>query len=78
MKWARAVHHLDDLARICEDMAGRPATIFPLRVSALWTFGALLTSRDDLDSLPVVLAVDLPVEDVAPAAMLAHRAGAGV
>jgi|SRR5450631_307265 len=65
MKWARAVHHLEELAHICEDMAGRPATIFPLRVTALWTFGELLTNRDDLDSLPVVLAVDLPVDDVA-------------
>jgi hypothetical protein len=65
MKWARAVHHLEGLAHICEDMAGRPATIFPLRVTALWTFGEVLTSRDDLDSLPVVLAIDRPVEDVA-------------
>ena len=65
MKWSRAVHHLEELARVCADMSGRPATIFPLRVSALWTFGEVLTSRDDLDSLPVVLAVDLPVEDVA-------------
>jgi hypothetical protein len=46
-------------------MATRPATIFPLRVSALWTFGEVLTSRDDLDYLQVVLAVDLPVDDVA-------------
>jgi len=65
MKWARAVHHLEQLAHICEDMAGRPATIFPLRVTALWTFGQVLARRDDLDSLPVVLAVDLPVDDVA-------------
>jgi hypothetical protein len=65
MRWARAVHHLEELAHICEDMAGRPATIFPLRVTSLWTFGEVLTSRDDLDSLPVVLAVDLPVDDVA-------------
>jgi hypothetical protein len=65
MKWSRAVHHLEELARVCEDMAGRPATIFPLRVTALWTFGAVLASRDDLDSLPVVLAVDLPVDHVA-------------
>jgi len=65
MKWARAVHHLEELAHVCEDMAERPAAIFPLRVTALWTFGAVLASRDDLDSLPVVLAVDLPVDDVA-------------
>jgi len=65
MKWSRAVHHLEELARACDDMSGRPATIFPLRVTALWTFGGVLTSRDDLDSLPVVLAVDLPIGDVA-------------
>jgi hypothetical protein len=65
MKWSRAVHHLEELTHVCADMSGRPATIFPLRVTALWTFGEVLTSRDDLDSLPVVLAVDLPVEDVA-------------
>lgn len=65
MKWARAVHHLEDLSLVCEDMAGRPATIFPLRVTALWTFGAVLANRDDLDTVPVVLAVDLPVGDVA-------------
>jgi hypothetical protein len=65
MKWSRAVHHLEELARTCADMSGRPATIFPLRVTALWTFGAVLSSRDDLDSLTVVLAVDLPVDDVA-------------
>jgi hypothetical protein len=65
MKWARAVHHLEELAQVCADMSGRPATIFPLRVTALWTFGEVLTSRNDLDALPVVLAVDLPVDDVA-------------
>jgi hypothetical protein len=46
-------------------MAGRSVTIFPLRVSALWTFGQVLTSQNDLDLLSVVLAVDLPVDDVA-------------
>ena len=65
MKWPRAVHHLEELARTCADMSGRPATIFPLRVTALWTFGGVLTSRDDIESLAVVLAVDLPVDDVA-------------
>jgi hypothetical protein len=65
MKWSRAVHHLQEIAHVCADMAGRPATIFPLRVTALWTFGHVLTSRQDLDRLQVVLAVDLPVQDVA-------------
>ena len=65
MKWSRAVHHLEELAHLCDDMAGRPATIFPLRVTALWTFGEVLTSQNDLDWLRVVLAVDLPIDDVA-------------
>jgi hypothetical protein len=65
MKWSRAVYHLEEMAHACGDMSGRPTTIFPLRVTSLWTFGGVLTSRDDLDSLPVVLAVDLPVDDVA-------------
>jgi hypothetical protein len=65
MKWSRAVHHLEGLAHACADMSGRPTAIFPLRVTSLWTFGGVLTSRDDLDSVPIVLAVDLPVDDVA-------------
>jgi len=65
VKWSRALHHLEELAQSCADMAGRPATIFPLRVTSLWAFGEVLDTRDDLDWLRVVLAVDLPVEDVA-------------
>lgn len=65
MKWSRAVHHLEELARACADMSGRPATIFPLRVTELWTFGEVLANRDDLESLPVVLVVDRPADDVA-------------
>jgi len=65
MKWSRAVHHLEGLAHTCAEMATRPATIFPLRVTALWAFGEVLTSQDDLARLRIVLAVDLPAEDVA-------------
>ena len=65
MRWTRAVHHLEELAKACADMATRPATIFPLQVTALCTFGDVLERQEDLDSLPVVLAVDLPAEDVA-------------
>ena len=65
MKWSRAVHHLEELALACADMAGRPVTIFPLHVTQLWAYGDVLARRDDLDCLHVVLAVDLPVEDVA-------------
>jgi hypothetical protein len=64
MKWTRALHHLEQLAAACADLSTRPATIFPLRVTSLWTFGEVLDSRDDLSILPVVLAVDRPVEDV--------------
>jgi len=64
MKWTRAVHHLQELAQVCQNMAGRPATIFPLRVASLWTFADVLTSQDDLDCLQVVLAVDLPLDQV--------------
>ena len=49
---------------MCADMARRPAAIFPLRVTAAWTFGQMLDSRRDLDRLCVVLAVDLPTGDV--------------
>lgn len=73
MKWSRAVHHLDELADACADIAGRPVTIFPLRVTQLWAFGDVLTSHDDLDSLQVALVVDLPTEDVA---WFTHPAGA--
>jgi hypothetical protein len=65
MKWSRAIHHLEELQQTCAEMTSRPATIFPLRVTALWTFGEVLTNRDDLDFLRIVLAVDRPVEDVA-------------
>jgi len=65
MKWSRAVHHLEELAHSCADMAGRPTTIFPLRVTSLWGFGDVLDTQDDLDWLSIVLAVDLPAEDVA-------------
>jgi hypothetical protein len=65
MKWTRAVHHLEELANACADLAQRPESIFPLRVTALWTFGELLDSRADLGFVHVVLAADLPVDAVA-------------
>lgn len=65
MRRSRAIHHLEELAHTCADLAQRPATIFPMRVSALWTFAEMLGGRDDLDSVPVVLSVDLPVEELA-------------
>lgn len=65
MKWSRAVHHLEVLASECARMAELPTTIFPMQVTSLWAYSAVLTSRDDLDCLRVVLSVDLPVEAVA-------------
>lgn len=77
MKWSRAIHHLEELAQTCADMASRPATIFPLRVTQLWAYGDVLTiggsansddvsaNRVNLDSLQVALTVDLPVDEVA-------------
>lgn len=46
-------------------MLGRPADIYRIRVRQLWTFGEMLEPEHDLDAVPVVLAIDLPVEEVA-------------
>ena len=56
MKWARAVHHVDTLAGACADMATRPATIFPLRVTQLWVAGDILGTPTELETVTVVLA----------------------
>jgi hypothetical protein len=64
MKWTRAVHHLEELAGYCVEMAERPTSIVPLRVVQLWAFGEILGEQRDLDRVGVVLVVDLPVEDV--------------
>ena len=65
MKWARAVHHVDSLARTCADMATRPVSIFPLRVTQLWVMGGILGHPHDVELVDVALCVDLPVEEVA-------------
>jgi hypothetical protein len=65
MKWERAVHHVESLAHGCADMATRPASIFPLRVTQLWATGAVLGAPADLEHIEVALCVDLPVEAVA-------------
>ena len=64
MKWARAVHHVTELAQSCAEMAGRPRSIFPLRVVGLWAAGDILGPPRELDSVTVALCVDEPVEDV--------------
>lgn len=60
MKWSRAVHHVESLAQACAEMAGRPATIFPLRVTQLWVAGEILGPPVELDSVLVALCVDAP------------------
>jgi hypothetical protein len=64
MKWERAVHHVESLAQACADMATRPPSIFPLRVTELWVVGDLLGLPRDLETVTVALSVDLPVDEV--------------
>jgi hypothetical protein len=64
VKWVRAVHHLESVGQSCAEMAGRPASIFPLRVVGLWAVGDILGPPRDLEVVTVALCVDLPVEDV--------------
>jgi hypothetical protein len=59
VKWARAVHHLTDLAEKC---GGTPS--FALRVVELWALGDILGAPRELEVVNVALAVDLPVHDV--------------
>jgi hypothetical protein len=65
VKWSRAVHHLEQLAETCTEMLGRPPEIYRIRVRQLWTFGEMLAPEHDVEEVPVVLAVDLPVDEVA-------------
>ncbi|MGC9669890.1 DUF7711 family protein [Planosporangium sp. 12N6] len=64
MKWTRAVHHVESLARACADMATRPSSIFPIRVTQLWAVGDVLGPPRDLEAVTVALSVDLPVDEV--------------
>jgi hypothetical protein len=64
MNWARAVHHVESLAQSCADMATRPSSIFPLRVTQMWVVGDLLGTPRDLETVTVALSVDLPVDEV--------------
>jgi hypothetical protein len=64
MKWARAVHHVESLSQTCADMATRPPSIFPLRVTQLWAVGDILGPPCDLETVTVALCVDLPVDEV--------------
>lgn len=59
------MHHIESLAQSCADMATRPVSIFPLRVTQMWAVGDILGPARDLDGVTVALCVDLPVEEVA-------------
>jgi hypothetical protein len=65
MRWNRAVQHLEGLAQSCAEMAARPTSLFPLRVTQLWAVGDLLSTPHDIDFVRVALCLDLPVDDVA-------------
>jgi hypothetical protein len=60
MKRSRALHHLRALAEACLTMSERPASIFPLRVVALWAAGEVLEPRESVDVLVVALQADVP------------------
>ena len=66
MKRGRALSSLESLARACEDVAGRPASIFPLRVVQLWVAGPLLEgAAAEVDDPPVALCADVEPAEVA-------------
>ena len=66
MKWVRAVHHVQSLAQACADMATRPVSIFPLRVTQMWAVGDVLgPPRDDVEFVTIALCVDLSPDAVA-------------
>jgi len=65
MKWGRAVHHVKSLAQACADLADQPSSIFALRVTQMWVAGEILGLPRDLETVRVVLCVDLPVDQVA-------------
>lgn len=65
MKWDRAAHHVASLARTCAEMATRPSSIFPLRVTQLWAVGDILGPPRELAAVTVALCVDLPAKEVA-------------
>jgi hypothetical protein len=65
MRWERAVHHVESLAKACAEMATRPRSIFPLRVTQMWLVSDILGPPRELESVTVALCVDLPVEEVA-------------
>lgn len=64
MKWARAIHHLRELAAKCTELEALPSSISPLRVTQVWAVRDILGTPRDLDWVTVALVVDLPVDEV--------------
>ena len=62
MKWERAVHHVAALAQSCAEWSGREFGDF--RVTQLWAAGDILGPKRELEHITMVLAVDLPPEEV--------------
>jgi hypothetical protein len=63
MKWERAIHHLESLARACAEALNQP--MFSVRVTQLWAVGDILGAPRDLDAVTVALAINRPPEEVA-------------
>jgi hypothetical protein len=63
VKWARAVHHLEELAASCARMAAGPE-LLGWRVVELWAARELLEPPKDLDTISVARVVTAPVHDV--------------
>ena len=63
MKWDRALHHLESLARSCSETLEQP--MFSLRVTQLWAVGDILGPPRELDAVTVALAVNRPPAEVA-------------
>jgi hypothetical protein len=63
MKWERAVHHLESLARACAEVVNQP--MFSVRVTQLWAVGDILGPPRDLDAVTVALAINRPPDEVA-------------
>jgi hypothetical protein len=60
MRWERALHHLEQLAAACAELARSPTGIVALKVRQLWAYGDLLAAPADLNWIQVALGVDRP------------------
>ena len=65
MRAARAVTHLEALARACTDVAVKPRSLFPLRVVRLHVAGPLLDGAPEVEDPPVALVADVEPDEAA-------------